>query len=70
MKMKFSIIEGSEKYRIVDQFTGDEGFTDNREDAYRYAGLFIAEGHPVRIESRSKDGRIEWASETDVRDIA
>jgi hypothetical protein len=70
MKIKFSIIEGSEKYRIVDQYTGDESFTGDKVEAYQMAGLYISWGHPVRIESRSNDGRIEWATETDVRDIA
>lgn len=60
----FTLIEGSEKFRIVDLVTGAESFTDDKMEAYRYAGLFIMWGHPVRLEERDSFGRIVWSSES------
>lgn len=58
-----SVIEGSEKYRIVDLLTGDESFTDSESEAYQYAGLFMSRGHSVLIEARGAHGIIVWKSE-------
>lgn len=66
MNMKFTIIEGSEKFRVVDLVTGGESFTNDKLEAYRYAGLFISWGHPVRLEERDAQGKIVWYSESAV----
>lgn len=63
-KPMFTIVEGTEKYRILDLVTGGESFTDDKLEAYRYAGLFISWGHPVRLEERDTQGKIVWSSES------
>lgn len=63
-KITFTIVEGTEKYRVLDLTTGGESFTDDKLEAYRYAGLFISWGHPVRIECRDARGAVVWSSES------
>lgn len=63
-KPMFTIVEGTEKYRVVDLVTGGESFTDDKLEAYRYAGLFISWGHPVKLEERDAQGKVVWASES------
>lgn len=62
--MKFTIVEGSEKYRILNLTTGGESFTDDKLEAYKYAGLFMIWGDGVRIEERDGQGQVVWSSET------
>jgi len=58
MKIVDSIVEGTETFRIVDLATGCESFTNDRLEAYRYAGYFISLGHLTQIEERDSDGNM------------
>lgn len=57
-KPMLSIVEGTEKYRVVDLTTGAESFTNDKLEAYRYAGLFISWGHPVKLEERDHEDKV------------
>lgn len=63
-KITLSMIEGSERFRVLDKTTGAESFTDDLLEAYRYAGLYISWCHPVRLEERDSSGHVLWASES------
>lgn len=58
------MIEGSEKYRILNVGTGDEIFTDNKSEAYCYAGLFISRGFQVKLEEREETGAVVWSRDS------
>lgn len=58
MKDIDSIVEGTEKFRVVDLATHCESFTNDRMEAYRYAGYFISLGHITQIEERDSEGNV------------
>lgn len=58
MKKIDTIVEGTETFRIVDLATRCESFTNDRMEAYRYAGFFISLGHLTQIEERDSEGNV------------
>lgn len=63
-KITLSLVEGSERYRIIDLTTGSDSYATDKLEAYRWAGFFISLGHPVRLEERDAQGRVVRSSET------
>jgi hypothetical protein len=51
--MTFTIISGSERYKVTDLKNGGESFFEEKNDAFKMAYVLVAKlGHPFKIEDR------------------
>ena len=50
--MTFTVIDGTEKYKVVDLSTGGESFFDDKIEAYKYMAVLVRLGHSYRLEVR------------------
>ncbi len=61
--MDFKIIDGTEKYRVIDLATNGESFADDKKEAYKMAAVIVYKlGHTAKIESRDTKGKLEWSA--------